>query len=88
MSVLNNPDAPRLMSIAAAAGLANNFAAVSSLITTGIQKGHMKMHLSNMLHEFKVTEAEKHQVIAHFANETISFKAVEEYIQLIRNSKS
>ena len=88
MSVLNNPDAPRLMSIAAAAGLANNFAAVSSLITTGIQKGHMKMHLSNMLHEFKVTEAEKHQVIAHFANKTISFKAVEEYIQLIRNSKS
>jgi hydroxymethylglutaryl-CoA reductase len=34
------------MSILAVSGLAQNFAALRSLVTTGIQKGHMKMHFS------------------------------------------
>ena len=40
-----------LMQIIAAAGLAQNFAAIKSLVTTGIQKGHMKMHLLNILNQ-------------------------------------
>lgn len=88
MSVLNNPDAPGLMSIAAAAGLANNFAAVASLITSGIQKGHMKMHLTNMLHGFNLNELEKAQITKHFTTNSISSAAVEEYIRLMKESKS
>ena len=49
LEILGNPSAPELMCISAAVGLAQNFGAVRSLITTGIQQGHMKMHLTNIL---------------------------------------
>jgi len=45
LDILGRPSAHELMSIIAATGLAQNFAAIRSLTTTGIQKGHMKMHL-------------------------------------------
>ncbi len=40
--LLGNPNAEQLMKIIASAGLAQNFGAIRSLVTTGIQKGHMK----------------------------------------------
>ena len=49
LEMLGNPNAKQLMMIAAAVGLANNFSAIRSLVTVGIQKGHMKMHLLNIL---------------------------------------
>ena len=45
LELLGHPTAEELMMIIACMGLAQNFAAVRSLVTTGIQKGHMKMHL-------------------------------------------
>ena len=39
LELLKNPDAKELMKIVAVAGLAQNFGALDSLITTGIQKG-------------------------------------------------
>ncbi|MGK0175054.1 MAG: hydroxymethylglutaryl-CoA reductase, partial [Ulvibacter sp.] len=50
-SLLQQPNAKKLMEIVAVAGLAQNFAAIKSLVTTGIQKGHMKMHLMNILNQ-------------------------------------
>lgn len=58
LEILQNPTAKELMQIVAVAGLAQNFAAVRSLVTTGIQKGHMKMHLLNMLNQMGATETE------------------------------
>ena len=49
LDLLGNPNGKELMKIVAVAGLAQNFGAINSLITTGIQKGHMKMHLINIL---------------------------------------
>ncbi|MEZ4981823.1 MAG: hypothetical protein R2769_09600 [Saprospiraceae bacterium] len=49
LELLENPNAEELMMVIASVGLAQNFAAVKSLVTTGIQKGHMKMHLTNIL---------------------------------------
>ena len=46
--LLGNPNSKNLMIIIAAVGLAQNFGAIRSLVTTGIQKGHMKMHLLNI----------------------------------------
>ena len=43
LELLNKPNSKQLMSIICVSGLAQNFAAVRSLITSGIQKGHMKM---------------------------------------------
>ena len=47
------------MKITAVAGVAQNFAAIKSLITTGIQHGHMNMLLINILNQLKASEIEK-----------------------------
>ncbi len=80
MGILGQPGAIELMMIIAAAGLANNFSAVRSLVTSGIQKGHMKMHLTNILRQLGASEAEKQKAIAHFSNKTVSFAAVRQFI--------
>ncbi|MAJ32645.1 MAG: hydroxymethylglutaryl-CoA reductase, degradative [Flavobacteriaceae bacterium] len=84
MGILGNPNAKELMKITAVAGLAQNFAAVKSLVTTGIQKGHMKMHLLNILNGFGATTEEKNQLIAHFKNETVSNAAVQKALEELR----
>ncbi|HUJ75278.1 MAG TPA: hydroxymethylglutaryl-CoA reductase, degradative [bacterium] len=48
LRILGNPDARRLSRIAAALGLAQNFAALLALVTHGIQKGHMKYHAARL----------------------------------------
>ena len=81
MDILQNPSAEELMSIAASAGLANNFAAVASLVTTGIQKGHMKLHLSNILTSFDATPEEREKTAAYFADKTVSIQKVREFLK-------
>ena len=68
------------MMIAAAAGLANNFAAVKSLTTSGIQKGHMKMHLINILTSYNATEEEKAAAVKYFENEVVTFSSVRDFL--------
>ena len=77
--------AKTLMMIAAASGLANNFAAISSLITTGIQTGHMKMHLSNILNQLNASSQERILVNSYFTDKTVSFTAVDDFIRSIRS---
>jgi hydroxymethylglutaryl-CoA reductase len=80
MSILENPSADDLMKIAATAGMANNFSAIWSLITSGIQKGHMKLHLSNILNQLGV-DYHLHEIVSQFfENKTVSYSLVEEYI--------
>jgi hydroxymethylglutaryl-CoA reductase len=69
------------MQIVAAVGLAQNFAAVRSLVTTGIQSGHMKMHLTNILNHLGATNEEAAAAQSHFANHTVSFSAVRGFLQ-------
>ena len=64
------------MEIIAVAGLAQNFAALRALTTTGIQKGHMKMHLMNIMNQLEATEDEKVKIIEHFKTDTVSVSAV------------
>ncbi len=59
LQMLQKPSARVLMQIIAAAGLAQNFAALRALTTKGIQFGHMKMHLQNILNQFDATQEEK-----------------------------
>ncbi len=44
LQLLGSPDSPTLCSVAAALGLAQNFAALNALTGEGIQKGHMALH--------------------------------------------
>ncbi|MCW4468701.1 hydroxymethylglutaryl-CoA reductase, degradative [Flavobacterium sp. MFBS3-15] len=83
--MLGNPNAEELMQIVAVAGLAQNFAALRSLTTTGIQQGHMKMHLMNILNQLQATDSEKGQAVRHFEKNTVSHSAVHDYIDRLRN---
>ncbi|RCT54020.1 hydroxymethylglutaryl-CoA reductase, degradative [Winogradskyella sp. KYW1333] len=84
LQMLKNPTAKELMQIVAVAGLAQNFAAVKSLTTTGIQQGHMKMHLMNILNQFEATSEEKTNLIEHFKTNTVTHSAVVEAIENLR----
>jgi len=80
LQLLNYPTAYDLMRVAASVGLANNFSAVKSLITKGIQKGHMKMHLMNILNKLDVDSDKKKIAIAHFKKHKVTYGAVAEFV--------
>ena len=84
LELLHVPSAKELMQIVAVAGLAQNFAALRSLTTTGIQKGHMKMHLMNILNQFGANENEKNTLIDYFKTHTVTHSAVVEAINKLR----
>jgi len=84
LELLGNPNAKKLMEIIACVGLAQNFAALRSLTTSGIQAGHMKMHLTNILAGFKATEEEEAKAKKHFEDKTVSVAAVREFIESLR----
>ncbi len=85
MEMLGNPDAGELMMIAAAAGLANNFSAVRSLTTIGIQAGHMRLHLPNILTQLNASKEEARKAEIHFSNRKVSYQAVAAYVNQLRN---
>lgn len=87
LEILGGPTAEGLMQVIAAAGLANNFSAVRSLITSGIQSGHMKMHLGNILHQLHATPQERDLVQEHFRDRTISHSEVSMFIESCRKRK-
>jgi len=84
LEMMGNPDARTLMQITAVAGLAQNFAALRSLITTGIQQGHMKMHLMNILNQFEASEKEKNTLVEYFKTNVVTHSAVVEAIENLR----
>lgn len=84
LEILGKPTAHELMEIVAVTGLAQNFAALRSLTTTGIQEGHMKMHINNILNQFQATKEERIAIAKHFENNTISHASVVELIENLR----
>ncbi len=86
LEMLENPSAKELMQFVAVAGLAQNFAALRSLTTTGIQDGHMKMHLNNILNQFDASEDERILIRKHFKHHVVSHSAVVDYIETLRRT--
>jgi len=86
LEMLENPSAKELMQFVAVAGLAQNFAALRSLTTTGIQDGHMKMHLNNILNQFEANEEERILIRKHFKHHVVSHSAVVEYLETLRRT--
>lgn len=85
MELLGNPGAGQLMQITGAVGLAQNFSAIHSLITEGIQTGHMRMHLNNILAQLGATPAEAEQLRTQFANRKAHVRAVKDALNQLRN---
>ena len=81
LELLGRPSARELMQIIAATGLAQNFAAVRSLVTTGIQRGHMKMHLQNILRHLGADDTTAAAAHRHFAERAVSFGAVRKFVE-------
>jgi hydroxymethylglutaryl-CoA reductase len=84
LELLGKPNAKELMQIVAVAGLAQNFAALNSLTTTGIQQGHMKMHLMNVLNQFEANDTEKATLVEHFKTKVATHNDVVEALNELR----
>ena len=87
LELLGNPEAQDLMMIIAATGLAQNFAAIRSLVTTGIQHGHMKMHLLNILNHLEASEKEMNEAFEYFKDKIVSFTTVRDFLDWLRGKK-
>lgn len=81
LEILGQPDAETLMRIIASVGLAQNFSAVKSLVTTGIQHGHMKMHLMNILASLGADESSTTAAVLYFEKKPVSYSAVREFLE-------
>ncbi len=84
LEILQQPNAKELMEIIAVAGLAQNFAALKALTTTGIQQGHMKMHLMNILNQLEANVHEKKQIVKLFTGQTVTHNAVAKELHDLR----
>ena len=84
LAILEKPNARELMQIVACVGLAQNFSAVSSLISLGIQKGHMKMHLNNIFNQLGASEDEKKVLTAYFKDKTVTHSEVKRELEKLR----
>ncbi len=81
LAILENPSAEELMKITACMGLAQNFGAVKSLVTTGIQKGHMKLHLLNILTGLGASVEQVEEAKKYFTDKIVSYTAVRNFLQ-------
>ena len=82
LKLLENPTSDKLMNIICSVGLAQNFAAVKSLVTSGIQKGHMKMHLINLLIKQNATKDQINKSEAYFKDRDINSQSVKDFLDL------
>ena len=82
LKMLGNPSSRDFMCIVACVGLAQNFAAVKSLITSGIQKGHMRMHLINLLIKKNANEDQIKRAKKFFVDKEINNYSVNEFLKL------
>ena len=80
LKLLNNPTSDELMNIICCVGLAQNFAAVKSLVTSGIQKGHMKMHLINLLIKQNATKEQIDKSEEYFRDKDINNQSVKDFL--------
>jgi hydroxymethylglutaryl-CoA reductase len=87
LQILGNPSAAELMMIIACAGLAQNFAALKALTTVGIQQGHMKMHLLNILNHLEANTEEKAYALEYFKDKVVSFTTTRVMLDQLRSAK-
>ena len=87
LGFIAKPSAKELMMIAATAGLAQNFAALRALTTKGIQHGHMKMHLMNILNQLGASDTEKIEIASYFNGKTVTYSDVVNRFNEYRKTK-
>ena len=72
------------MQYVAVADLTQNYTALRSSTTTGMQEGHMKMHLNNIINQVEANNEERILIHKYFKKNTVSHSAVVTYIEKLR----
>lgn len=87
-TILENPNKETLMMLMASVGLAQNFAAVYALITEGIQKGHMNLHLKTLALQEGVKESELENLFQELkSKENKDSKTIKEILYNLRSKQ-
>ena len=85
--LLGRPNAQELMMIIASAGLSANFSAIRSLITSGIQKGHMQKHLGNILSSLGTDKNTRALAEEYFKGRDVSYYKVKKFLNELKKNQ-
>ena len=84
--LLGNPSAKELAQIIVSIGLAQNFAALKALVSTGIQQGHMKLQAKSLALLAGASESEVAPLVERLiADKTFNLETAQSYLENLRS---
>ena len=84
--LLGNPSAKELAQIIVSIGLAQNFAALKALVSTGIQQGHMKLQAKSLALLAGASESEVSPLVERLiAEKTFNLETAQRYLENLRS---
>lgn len=84
--LLGNPSAKELAQIIVSIGLAQNFAALKALVSTGIQQGHMKLQAKSLALLAGAGESEVAPLVERLiADKTFNLETAQRYLENLRS---
>ena len=84
--LLGNPSAKELAQIIVSIGLAQNFAALKALVSTGIQQGHMKLQAKSLSLLAGASESEVAPLVELLiADKTFNLETAQRYLENLRS---
>lgn len=84
--LLGNPYAKELAQIIVSIGLAQNFAALKALVSTGIQQGHMKLQAKSLALLAGASGSEVAPLVEHLiADKTFNLETAQRYLENLRS---
>ena len=84
--LLGNPSAKELAQIIVSIGLAQNFAALKALVSTGIQQGHMKLQAKSLALLAGASESEVDPLVeCLIAEKTFNLETAQRYLENLRS---
>lgn len=84
--LLGNPSAKELAQIIVSIGLAQNFAALKALVSTGIQQGHMKLQAKSLALLAGASESEVAPLVEQLiADKTFNLETAQRYLENLRS---
>ena len=84
--LLGNPSAKELSQIIVSIGLAQNFAALKALVSTGIQQGHMKLQAKSLALLAGASESEVAPLVERLiAEKTFNLETAQQYLKVWRS---
>ncbi|SUN48536.1 3-hydroxy-3-methylglutaryl-CoA reductase [Streptococcus dysgalactiae subsp. dysgalactiae] len=85
--LLNQPDAKTLAQVIVSVGLAQNFAALKALTSSGIQAGHMKLHAKSLALLAGAKEEEVAPLVTSLlADKPMNLEKASQHLAILRNA--